>query len=279
MSRFILPFLLFSALLLTACAGEDKDETAGMSARELFEQAEDALYANEFSSAVDYLESLEARYPFDRYAKQAQLNIAYAYYKFEELDQAYSAAERFIRLHPRSRHLDYVYYLKGLINFSRGEGLLDAWFPRQPYKHDPAVLENAFNDFAMVVRRFPDSPYAGDAYQRMIYLRNQMARKEIDIAEFYMKRGTWLSSARRAQTVIERYPQTRWVKRALEILRESYEKLDLAQLAADTQKVIDANAFNQTSNAVNPDTGLPPPPRTTDRAPTLTPAAGDRNPT
>ncbi len=245
--------IILSLLLLQGCAGSDKDETAGLSARELYLEAQADINATEFESAVKTLESLEARYPFDPYAKQAQLDIAYAYYKFEELDQASSAANRFMRLHPRSEHLDYVYYLKGLINFTRGQGLLDVWFPREPYKHDPAVLQNSFNDFATLVRRYPDSPYAGDAHQRMIFLRNQMAHKEIDIAEFYIKRGTWLSSAKRAKAVIERYPESVWVERALEILKESYENLDLHELAADTQRILDYNDFTTSKTTITPD--------------------------
>ena len=257
MRLFILAFIPF---ILLACAGADKDETAEYSAKELYEEAQSSIDAAEFQTAVKHLESLEARYPFDPHAKQAQLEIAYAYYKFDELDQATSAIERFERLHPRDSHLDYVYYLKGLINFNRGQGLLDAWFPRDPSRHDPAVLEQAFNDFSTLVRRFPDSLYAGDAQQRMIYIRNQLAKKEILIAEFYVERKSWVSSAKRAKTVLQRFPRTIWTKRALEIMLLSYQKLDLPELAADTQRVIDFNDFSDIATTIDPDGngGLPP---------------------
>jgi len=257
MRLFILTFIPF---ILLACAGADKDETAGHSAKELYEEAQASIDAAEFQTAVKHLESLEARYPFDPHAKQAQLEIAYAYYKFDELDQATSAIDRFERLHPRDSHLDYVYYLKGLINFNRGQGLLDAWFPRDPAQHDPAVLEQAFNDFSTLVRRFPDSSYAGDAHQRMIYIRNQLARKEILIAEFYVERKSWVSSAKRAKTVLQRFPRTIWTKRALEIMLLSYQKLDLSELAADTQRVIDFNDFSDIATTIDPDgnEALPP---------------------
>jgi outer membrane protein assembly factor BamD len=245
--------LVLISTVLFACAGADKDETADYTAKELYDEAQSAIDAAEFQTAVKHLESLEARYPFDPYAKQAQLDIAYAYYKFDELDSATSAIERFARLHPRDPNMDYVYYLKGLINFNRGQGLLDAWFPREPSRHDPAVLEQAFSDFATLVKRYPDSKYAGDAYQRMVYLRNQMAEKEILIAEFYIERGSWLSSAKRAKSVITRYPNTIWTKRALEIMLLSYQNLELYDLAADTQKVIDYNDFSDASTTIDPD--------------------------
>jgi outer membrane protein assembly factor BamD len=245
--------LVLISTILFACAGADKDETAGYSAKELYDEAQSAINAAEFQTAVKHLESLEARYPFDPYAKQAQLDIAYAYYKFDELDSATSAVDRFARLHPRDPNMDYVYYLKGLINFNRGQGLLDAWFPREPSRHDPAVLEQAFSDFATLVQRYPDSAYAGDAYQRMVYLRNQLAEKEILIAEFYIERKSWLSSAKRAKQVITRYPNTIWTKRALEIMVESYKNLELDDLAADTQKIIDYNDFSDASTTIDPD--------------------------
>ncbi len=246
-------FLTLLVTVLFACAGADKDETAEYSAKELYDEAQSAIYSAEFQTAVKHLESLEARYPFDPYAKQAQLDIAYAYYKFEELDQATSAVERFARLHPRDPHMDYVHYLKGLINFNRGQGLLDAWFPREPSQHDPAVLEQAFNDFATLVRRYPNSIYAGDANQRMIYLRNQLAEKEILIAKFYIERQSWLSSAKRAKAVIERFPNTIWTKDALDIMLLSYQKLELTELAADTQRVIDYNDFSDVATTIDPD--------------------------
>jgi outer membrane protein assembly factor BamD len=246
-------FLIFISTILFACAGADKDETAAYTAKELYDEAQSSIKAAEFESAVKHLESLEARYPFDPFAKQAQLEIAYAYYKFEELDQATSAIERFARLHPRDPHMDYVYYLKGLINFNRGQGLLDAWFPRQPSKHDPAVIEQAFNDFATLVRRFPDSKYAGDAYQRMIYLRNQLAHKEILVAEFYIERKSWLSAAKRAKAVIERFPNTIWTKRALDIMLLSYQKLELTDLASNIQRIIDYNDFSDIATTIDPD--------------------------
>ncbi len=249
--RYLLLILISSVLF--ACAGSDKDETAGFSAKELYDEAQFAIEAAEFETAVKHLETLEARYPFDPYAKQAQLEIAYAYYKFDELDQATSAVERFARLHPRDSHMDYVYYLKGLINFNRGQGLLDDWFPRTPSRHDPAVLEQAFNDFSTLVRRYPNSIYAGDAHQRMIYLRNQLAEKEILIAEFYIERKSWLSAAKRAKAVIVRFPNTIWTKRALEIMLLSYQQLELTDLAADTRRIIEYNDFSEISNTIEPE--------------------------
>jgi outer membrane protein assembly factor BamD len=254
-----LSLLLLSLLLLQACSSFKKDPTEDWNAKAFYQASSEALYSGEFETAIKYLETLEARFPFDPYAKQAQLDIAYSYYKFDEPDAAISAADRFLRLHPRDPNIDYVYYLKGLVNFKRGTGILDGWFARDQAEHETETLHNSFNDFATLVRRYPDSQYAGDAYQRMIYLRNELAQHEISVAEYYLSRKAWMGAANRARIVVERYEQTTWRKRALEIMVIAYKELGLDQLAADAQRVLDLNK-DVSSNLYNFDAELEKPP-------------------
>ena len=228
-------------LQLQACSMFKGDPTENWTAKEFYDEASKAMYSGEFESAINNLETLEARFPFDPYAKQAQLDIAYSYYKFDEPDAAIGAADRFMRLHPRDPNIDYVYYLKGLVNFKRGTGVLDGWFPRDQAEHETETLHNSFNDFATLVRRYPDSKYAGDAYQRMVYLRNELAQHEISVAEYYLSRQAWMGAANRARIVIERYEQSVWRKRALEILVTAYTELGLEDLAADARRILDLN--------------------------------------
>lgn len=243
--KFLLPAAL---VILQACSSMNVDPTADWTAKDFYDEARQALDAGEFQTAIKHLESLEARFPFDPYAKQAQLDIAYAYYKFDEPEIAINSIDRFMRLHPRDPHIDYAYYLKGLVNFNRGTGFLDTWVPRDPARHDSEVMINAFNDFSTLVRRFPNSHYAGDAHQRMIYLRNKLAQKEIDIAEYYIERGTWVSAANRAKTVIETYQDTIWSTRALEIMVTAYNNLGLSDLAADANRVLSMNTPESRKN-------------------------------
>ena len=260
-----LPSLIISLIiLLAACSGHDYDPTKDWSAKEFYDEARSALDAGEFQTAIKHLETLEARFPFDPYAKQAQLDVAYSYYKFDEPESAISAAERFIRLHPRDPHIDYAYYLKGLVNFNRGRGLLDDWWPRDAAKFDAEVLKSAFNDFATLVRRFPQSDYAGDAYQRMIYLRNMIAKKDIDIAEYYILRKTWMAAANRAKNVVEKYQESIWTLRALEIMELAYTNLGLNDLASDTRRVYELNKRapapeTNTPSDTHPDVSAAPP--------------------
>lgn len=233
--------VLMTACIVSACAGLDVDPTASWTAKDFYEEATAALDAGEFKSAIKNLETLEARFPFDPYAKQAQLDIAYSYYKFDEPESAISAADRFLRLHPRDPHIDYVYYLKGLINFNRGRGILDGWFPRDLSQHEVLTLHKSLQGFSTLIKKFPDSQYAGDAYQHMVFLRNMLAKQEIDTAIFYVEREAWLAAANRAQKVLKRYQESSWSLKALEIMVDAYRHLGLHELAADTQRILDLN--------------------------------------
>lgn len=246
--RGLKSFIITALLILQGCASLDTDHTADWTAADFYDEARKALNAGEFQSAIQNLETLEARFPFDPYAKQAQLDIAYAYYKFDEPEAATNALNRFMRLHPRDSHIDYAYYLKGLINYNRDKGFLESWFPRDMSKHDTEVMLNAFNDFSTLVRRFPNSHYAGDAHQRMVFLKNKLAEKEISVAEFYIERNNWLSAANRAKTVIETYQGSIWSTRALEILVEAYNQLGLDTLAADASRVLSMNTVAMRKN-------------------------------
>ena len=259
-SHFTRPLLILIALLLSACSTIDVDPTSEWTAKDFYDEARTALDSGEFQSAIKNLETLEARFPFDPYAKQAQLDVAYAYYKFEEAESAISAVERFMRLHPRDPHVDYAYYLKGLVNFNRGAGFLDDWFPRDHARHDVSVIEQAYNDFSTLVRLYPDSHYAGDAHQRMVFLRNKMAQKEINIAEFYIEREIWLSAVNRAKNVIERYQDSLWSHRALEIMAEGYRHLGIKDLAIDAERVLSLNTGDHKMQTPSPaeEMGEPP---------------------
>lgn len=260
--RFIFYSLLLScSVFLSACSDDPtrQDPYADWTAKDFYEEARRSLDAAEFQTAIGHLESLEARFPFSAYARQAQLDVAYAYYKFEEPDSAIAAADRFLRLNPRDPHIDYAWYLKGLANFTRGAGFLDSWFPRDLAKHDTRTIKDSIQDFSTLVRRFPDSKYAGDAYKRLVYLRNELAQHEIHVAEYYLKRKAWLAAAKRAQYTLEHYQQTPSSRRALEIMVKAYEELGLSDLLADARQVLQTNRPQAKRTADIEDTNLPAP--------------------
>lgn len=247
-TRIAVTLLVFA---LVGCAGfEEKDETIGWSQQKLFTEATDEMYAGNYERAIRYYEKLESRYPYGKYAHQSQLNVAYAYYRSEEPEAALAAADRFIRLHPGHPAAGYAYYLRGLTNFSRSLGFLDRFLPTDTSQRDPGAALDSYNDFAEVVRKFPDSEYAPDAAQRMLYLRNNLARYEVNVADYYIRRGAYLAAANRAEYVVQNYQRTPAVREALEVMIDAYSRLGMTDLADDTRRVL---ALNEDNGSLIPD--------------------------
>src|SRR4029079_12570079 len=172
--------------------------------------------------AVKYLEKLEARYPYGRFAQQAQLDIAYAHWKAGERALAITAAERFIKLYPNHANVDYAYYLKGLVNFNEGGGLLSFLDNPDLSERDSKATRESFEAFKELSQRFPDSKYTADAQARMRYLVNSLAQYEVHVARYYMKRGAFVAAANRAQFAVRTYPQAPATEEAVFIMVKAY---------------------------------------------------------
>lgn len=240
-----LPLLLtlLIAVLLGGCAasGSYDDETANWSAKQLYEQAMKDLKNGNYDNAISTFEKLEGRYPYGQYAEQGRLEVAYAHYKNGEADSAILAAERFIKLYPRQKHVDYAYYLRGLASFGKGQNFLSRTFKQDPSERDPKRARETFHYFEELVKRFPNSRYTPDAIQRMIFLRNQLAAYEIHVADFYLRRGANLAAVNRAKYVVENYQKTPAVADALAVMVKGYRRLKLPKLADDALRVLKLN--------------------------------------
>ena len=238
------------ALILVFCVSacsllpEQIDETKNWSAQKLYSAAKDKLDASQFEAAIKLYEKLEARYPYGRFAQQAQLEVAYAYYKDREIASAVSAAERFIKLHPNHPNVDYAYYLRGLANFNDDLGLLGSYTGQDMSERDPKSAREAFNAFKDLVTRFPDSKYAPDSVQRLNYLVNVLAQNEVHVARYYMKRGAYVAAANRAQYSLKTYPQATANEEGLLILVQAYDKLGMTDLRNDAERVLKTNFPN-----------------------------------
>jgi len=234
--------LLFT-LQLIGCATTDEEsfEDADKTAAALYEEAKSALAQEDYETTIQKLESLEARFPFGKYAQQAQLDMAYAYFKFEEPESAIASANRFIKLYPRHPHADYAYYLKGLVKFNQGQSMFDGITSQDPAQRDPEAASRSFQYFSELVKRYPKSKYARDASERMTYLRNNLARHELNAAQHYMNRKAYLAAANRAKFIIENYQTTPSTPDALLVMIKAYKALRLNDLASDAQRVYDLN--------------------------------------
>ena len=240
MLRLFPVFMLL--LLLSACATvEDEDPTEGMDAAEVYRDAREYLDEGEYETAIEYYERLESRFPYGPYAEQAQLEIAYTYYKSQEYESAILAAERFIKLHPDHRSVAYAYYLRGLARFDGDQSFMARWFNQDLTERDPKSMREAFRYFSELVSRYPDSRYTKDAIQRMYQLREGLARYELHVANYYVRRSAFVAAANRAQYVVKNYQGTPAVPEALSIMVKSYTELGLPELAKDSKRVLEMN--------------------------------------
>ena len=220
---------------------EDEDLTRKWSAEKLYREAKSSASLGDYETAVDYYQKLEARYPFGPLAEQGQLELAYAYYKYEEPDSAIAAADRFIKLHPRHENVEYAYYLKGLVNFNRNRSFIERIIPPNDHERDIGTALDSFKDFAELVKQFPNGKYAADARQRMLYLRNTVAEHELVVARYYMRRDAFVAAANRAKYVVENFPTTPSIPEALTIMAKAYRSLHLHDLADDAVRVLKLN--------------------------------------
>lgn len=221
-----------------------EDEYIGWDDAKFHQQAKKALDEQNFQKAITLYEALEARYPFGDYAAQAQLNVAYAYYKNDDPESALAAADRFIKVHPRNPNVDYAYYLKGLVNYNRGIGFIDRFLPTDSSQRDPGNAKDAYDNFQELIRRFPSSKYVADARLRMVALRNNMGVYELHVAEFYMRRKAYVAAVARANHIIKEYQRTPAVPHALKIMQQAYTELGMNDLAADAERVYNLNYPN-----------------------------------
>jgi outer membrane protein assembly factor BamD len=238
---------LFLVLLLSACGLLSKKvkDSKNWSASKYYSEAKSELNEGNYGGAIKLFEALEARYPYGRFAQQAQLEVAYAYYKDGEQATAIAAADRFIKLHPNHTNVDYAYYLKGLSNFNDDLGLMgivsEKILNQDMSERDPKASRESFENFKELVSRYPKSKYAPDAVQRMKHLVNVVALNEVQVARYYMKRGGYVAAANRAQYALKEYPQTPATEEALFIMMKAYDALGMTDLRDDAHRVMKKN--------------------------------------
>ncbi len=237
---------VFVAAFIAGCGlmPDQIDETAGWSAGKLYGEAKDAQVDGNWDKATKMLEKLEARFPYGRYAQQAQLELGYVYWKANEPGSALAACDRFIKLHPSHPAVDYVYYLKGLVNFNEDLGLTALISTQDPTERDPKAAHEAFDAFKELANRFPNSKYTPDATLRMNYLINAMASLEVHVARYYLKRGAYIAAANRSQYAIKTYPQAPAIEEAMFIMVTAYDKMGMNDLRDDADRVMKKNFPN-----------------------------------
>lgn len=247
---------VFLLLTLAACSNlinenSDADKSGkAASADVMYSDAKKKLNGGDYEEAIKQFESLQSHYPYGRFAQQAQLEIAYAYYRQNEAESAITAADSFIKQYPNNPHVDYAYYVKGLANFNADIGLFGMTFGEDPTERDPKAAQDSFAAFKDLVTRFPSSRYAPDSRLRMQYLLDALAKYEIHVAGYYLRRGADIAAVNRAKEVLTQYPNTPSIHDALLILVRGYDALGMKKLRDDAQRVLDMN-FPESGSRTN----------------------------
>jgi outer membrane protein assembly factor BamD len=236
--------LIIGLLLLSACsANRLRDEDiSSLPVSELYGIATQSVDNGNFTRAERLLKRLISLYPFGPYTEQAQLKLAYVQFRQDLFDEATASINRFIKTYPTHAQVDYAYYLRGLINFDRNYGFLSRFMPEEQALREQNSNKQAFTDFQELVKRFPESSYAADARQRMVYLRNTLAKHELSIAQYYLRRGAYVGALNRAKNLVETYQEAPQANEALVVMVRCYEALQETELAADTLAVLKLNA-------------------------------------
>ena len=246
MKAKILLINLVLTTLLSSCsywesALKEADPTVGMSAAEIYAQGKEFLDVEDYPNSIKYFDILEARYPFGKYSTQAMLDLAYAAYQSNLKDEAIVNCDRFIRLYPNHPNVSYAYYLRALSNFDKDRNFITEIFAQDPSKYDVTKLRQSFDDFTIVVNKFPKSKYAKDSRNRLIYIKNMIAENELYIAKYYSKRSAHVAAIERVKYMLKNYSGTPSSEEGLLVMINSYNNLKMKDLAYDTSRVLKEN--------------------------------------
>lgn len=222
-------------------SASEYDETRTWSVQKLYAEARQELADRNWENAIKHYERIESRYPFGRFAQQAQIEVAYAHWKNEDSASALSAIDRFVKQHPNHPSADYMYFLRGLINFNDDLGILGFFSGQDLSERDPKAAADAFAAFKELVVRFPESKYAPDAIQRMNYLVNALASHEIHVARYYLKRKAYVAAANRAQYALKTYPGAPANEEGLVVMVKAYDAMGMTTLRDDAERVLNRN--------------------------------------
>lgn len=222
--------------------GKDVDaiETAEKSEQGYYRDAVTQIDKGRYTQAVEDLTNLRTFYPTGQYAEQALLDMMYAQYAGGNYETAAASADQFISLYPSNPQVSYAYYVRGVANMQgSSEGI--KLFKTNQAERDTAYLRIAFANFQELINKYPSSPYAPDAAQRMTFIYNQFAQSELTAANWYIKREAYVAAVNRAKWVFQYYPLSESVPEAIAILAYSYQQLGMSDLATEYQTLLQIN--------------------------------------
>ncbi|PHM64666.1 outer membrane protein assembly factor BamD [Xenorhabdus stockiae] len=228
------------SLVLSGCSS-NKEAVPDIPPSQIYSNGQEKLQDGNYKAAIKQLESLDNRYPFGPYSQQVQLDLIYAYYKSAEFPLALASIERFMRLNPTHPHIDYVMYMRGLVLQAMDDNLLQDFLGLDRSDRDPENARAAFRDFSQLVRYYPNSQYVADAYKRLVFLKDRLAKHELAVVQYYTKRGAYVAVVNRTEQMLQNYPDTQSTREALPYMEKAYKALGLETEAHKVAALIAAN--------------------------------------
>ncbi|HBO38520.1 MAG TPA: outer membrane protein assembly factor BamD [Pasteurellaceae bacterium] len=248
-----LALIALTAFAVSACSGSKKEEVEQAPEPELYSIGQNYLQEGNYSQAIRYLQAVDTRFPGSSYGEQAKLSLIYAYYKTQDYTQTLVLADRFLQQHQNSQHLDYILYMAALTNSALGDNFIQDYLGVDRSTRETTSMKTAFSNFQTLVQNFPNSQYTPDALARMAYIKDRLARHELEIAKFYAKRDAWVAVANRVTGMLKSYPDTQATLEALPLMQQAYEKMGLTDLAQKAATLVEANKGKEFKEAKKPD--------------------------
>ena len=228
--------VLAGALILPAggCARNRTGTDTGYVARDvntLYALAKQRLDQSDYEMAAALFAEVERQHPYSVWARRAQLMSAFSFYMARKYNEAISAGQRFLTLHPGNKDAPYAQYLVAMSYYEQLEDVT----------RDQRTTQQALDSFGELVRRYPQSRYASDARLKMDLLNDHLAGKEMEIGRFYERSGRWLAANLRFRKVVDDYQTTSHTPEALQRLVETYLALGIPGEAQKAAAVLGAN--------------------------------------
>lgn len=240
--KWLVALVAVSVLAAAGCSSKpDRDKVPDESPLALYHESQEMMANGNIRTAITRLEAIMSRYPFGPHADQVQLDLIYAYYRAGDHDKALANIDRFIQLNPTHPNIDYVMYIRGLVHMDMDKQFFQDLFHIDRTDRDPSNYRQAFKDFAKLLKAHPDSKYAKDASKRMVFIKDRLARYEVTVGRYYLRREAYLAAANRGKYIMENFADTPSLRPALEMMVVSYDHLGLKSQRENARRVLRLN--------------------------------------
>lgn len=229
--------LILLILFINSCSNKTikkstiKERSLDAQVLEAYEEGKKSLEEGDVLFAAKKFNEAEILFPQSDWAPKAALMAAYSYYSQDYYGDAISELERFIKIYPLNKNLDYAYYLLALSYY---EQIVDE-------KTDSNSILNSKKYFKFILKEFPSTDYALDSEFKLDLINDILASKEMFVGRYYFKKKKWIAAINRFRTVVDEYDNTIFVEEALHRLVEAYYVIGLKDEAKKYANILGYN--------------------------------------